>query len=537
MRKRVPAVAATLVILVWLAAPANAAGVDAFDPVGAGIAEIRAAHARGASSHDIVHAYLRRIDRVDAGAAGLNSLASLSSTVLDEARALDEQREREGIRSSLHGVPIVIKDNIDVAGLPTTNGYGFLADNVPARDSFVVQRLRRAGALILGKTNMPDGARGFDTVSSYAGVTRNAYGRDSSAGGSSGGSAVAVAAGLSPVALGTDSLGSIRVPASYNGVVGLRPTPGLIGRSGVFPGSGYRNTVGLLARRAADIATVMDAIVAFDPDDAYLSYTQVACERRPDSYRQSFAENAIAGRRIGIYRVYSDDDGIDPQVKALFEQVVQELEALGAQVVPYTVPIPQIEEPPRRVVAGTYLFDLDRYLARLPASSAARSALDLIVQGAAAGQIGWAEALYLSVLRGLPMWFESFADSDAFADFRSHQGRAIAGFRQQAFSAEGAALDLLLLPTVARPVPANGIGNRVLGVVEPSLLGLPVVTLPAGFDRRGLPIAVDLLGDAFNEPLLLAVADTYQRVYAARAAMGSQALAGRAQTQTATSRH
>lgn len=466
----------------------------AFDPASAGIDDIQEAYATGMTVPQVIGQYLERIQKLDRGPAGLNSITSLAPDVLLQAQLLERERRQQGPRGPLHGIPVLVKDNLDVRGLPTTNGYAFLRSHIAERDSAAVQRLREAGAVILGKTNMPDGARGFDTVSSAAGRTHHPKDRALSVGGSSGGSAVAVSAGLAPVALGTDSLGSIRVPASHLGIHGLRPTIGLVDRAGAFPGAGHRNVIGPFARHAQDLKPLMDALAPHAPRPA------LAAASSPT------AGSGLKGLRIGIYTAYAEDPLVAPQVAATLHQLAQRLRRGGAKVFAFNAPPPEIEPPPRRAVVGQLLFDMDQYLRQQSASSPVRSSWSYIRKGVASGQMSMLEGLYLAIVRALPWWHRPLATETHHMRFVQARQKAAAEFEAAAFGAQGAGLHLLVFPTAARMAPTIGQDPGLLGVIEPSLLGLPVLTLPGDRSPDGHAIGIDLLGPRHSEQHLIEIA-------------------------------
>jgi len=219
----------------------------------------------------LVQGYLDRINAYDKSGPTINSIITLNPSALEEADKLDAAYKRSGFVGPLHGIPVVVKDEIDAAGMPTTHGTLVFKDYRPPRDAFAVEKLRKAGAIILGKTTLSEYAAG-DTYGSMFGVTRNPYDLERTVGGSSGGSGGALAANLTTLALGEETLASIRRPATFNAVVALRPTPGLVSRSGMW--DGYPSPVaqmGPMARTVKDLATLLDSMVGYDPEDPVTS--------------------------------------------------------------------------------------------------------------------------------------------------------------------------------------------------------------------------------------------------------------------------
>ena len=243
------------------------AAATTFDLTNASIADINAAFDAGAlTSERLTQLFLARIDAYDKQGPTLNAVLRLNPRALEEARALDAERKTKGRRSPLHGIPVLLKDNIDTVGLPTTAGFYALRDSMPSQDSEQTRRLRAAGCVILGMTNMNEFASG-PAISTLGGQIHNPHALDRTPAGSSGGNGAGLAAGFAVFALGTDTGGSIRGPAAVNGIVGLKPTFGLTGRGGIVPLALSLDTVGPMARHVADLAVVLQLMVGPDPRD------------------------------------------------------------------------------------------------------------------------------------------------------------------------------------------------------------------------------------------------------------------------------
>lgn len=281
------------------------------------------------TSRELCEVYLERIEAYN---GQYNAVVSINEHLLEEADACDAERAAGQVRGPLHGIPLVMKDNIDVKGLPTTNGYESWLDNIATEDAACVRLLKDAGALILGKTNMSTEAQiGYFTYSNAYGETFNAYNLDFSAAGSSGGSAVAVSANLAAAALGTDTGVSVRAPAAVNGLCGLRPTTGLIDRTGVVELNRYRDAVGTLTRTVSDTAVMLDVLVDRDDGGAYTAALD------PDGLR---------GRRIGRLRELCETTSVSPWnaslvspvATGLFAQALEDMEQAGAVIVDVSYP-------------------------------------------------------------------------------------------------------------------------------------------------------------------------------------------------------
>ncbi len=250
-------------------APPAAPAAPLFEVHELGILALQAAQTDGTvTARGLVQSYLARIAAYDQAGPALNAIVLLNPLALDEADALDRERAARGPRGPLHGIPILVKDNYDTATMPTSGGALGLARLQPAADAFQVQKLRAAGAVILGKTTMHELAAGITTISSLTGQTRNPYDLQRVPGGSSGGTGAAVAASFAAAGMGSDTCGSIRIPAANQNLVGLRATRGLSSRTGVMPLSDTQDVAGPLARSVTDLALVLDATVGPDPADA-----------------------------------------------------------------------------------------------------------------------------------------------------------------------------------------------------------------------------------------------------------------------------
>ena len=314
----------------------------AFQIVEATIDDIHAAYKSGRlTSRQLVQGYLDRIGAYDKAGPNINSILTLNPRALEDADRLDAAFKTSGFVGPLHGIPVVVKDAVDTAGMPTTHGTVVFKDYRPTRDAYAIELLRKAGAIILGKTTLSEYSAG-DTYGSMFGITRNPYNLERTVGGSSGGSAGALAASLATVAIGEETLASIRRPAAWNAVVSLRPTPGLVSRSGMW--DGHPSPVaqmGPMARTVKDLAILLDGMVGYDPEDPS---TALGIGQHPPSYAKALDANALKGARIGILResigIGTDTTSEDfKKVDAAFAKNIAELKAAGAVIVdPIVIP-------------------------------------------------------------------------------------------------------------------------------------------------------------------------------------------------------
>src|SRR5215470_5143811 len=271
-----------------------------FQVVETSIDDIHAAMKAGKlTAHQLVQQYLDRIDAYDKRGPNINSIISLNPQALAEADKLDAAYKRSGFVGPLHGIPVLVKDEIDAAGMPTTLGTLVFKDYRPTRDAFVIEQLKKAGAIILGKTTLSEYAAG-DTFGSMFGVSRNPYDLERTVGGSSGGSGCALTANLSTVAIGEETFASIRRPGGWNDVVSLRPTPGLVSRSGMWDGYPSPTAqMGPMARNVKDLALLLDGMVGYDPEDPV---TALGIGMVDGSYTRFLDKDGLKGARIGILR-------------------------------------------------------------------------------------------------------------------------------------------------------------------------------------------------------------------------------------------
>jgi len=323
-------------------APCHAQGRnDAFQPMEATIEDIHTAFKSGLTARRLVQAYLDRIAAYDKQGPTINSIITLNDHALEDADRLDAAYKASGPIGPLHGIPVLVKDEIDTAGMPTTLGTQVFKDYRPPRDAFAIQKLRKAGAIILGKTTLSEYAAG-DTYGSMFGVTRNPYDLERTVGGSSGGSGAALAANFSTVAIGEETSASIRRPAGWNAVASLRPTPGLVSRSGMWDGYPSPTAqMGPMARTVKDLVLLLDSMVGYDPEDPV---TALGVGMVEGSYAKYLDPKGLSGARIGVLRepigVQSEPESDDfKKVDAVFERNVAELRAVGAVVIdPIVVP-------------------------------------------------------------------------------------------------------------------------------------------------------------------------------------------------------
>jgi amidase len=318
------------------------------------IDEIHDAYRSGQlTARQLVQTYLDRIDKYDKQGPAINAIITVNSNALAEADRVDDAFKASGLVGPLHGIPLVVKDQADVKGMPTTLGSVLFKDYYPDRDAFVVERLRAAGAIILAKTTLGE-LGGGDTHGSLFGSTRNPYDLERTVGGSSGGSAACVAANFATAAIGQEGLASIRRPSTWNSIAGMRPTAGLVSRSGVYAGwPSLFGSLGPMARTVTDLAKLLDVLVGYDPDDPV---TARGFSHIPETYTRFLYQDGLRGARLGILREpmgYHSEPGSDDfnRVEEVFEKAIAELKKAGAEVIDPIV-IPDVKELLAKRAAG-----------------------------------------------------------------------------------------------------------------------------------------------------------------------------------------
>ncbi len=481
------------------------------------VAEIQQAMRMGdLSARALTEAFLQRVADIDRSGPSVNSIIELNPQALDIASTLDAERAAGTVRGPLHGVPILIKDNIDTADLmQTTAGSLALEGHRAARDAFVVERLRAAGAVLLGKTNLSEWAnfrstRSTSGWSSRGGQTRNPHVLDRSPCGSSSGSGAAVAAQLCAVAVGTETDGSVVCPSTSNGIVGIKPTLGLVSRSGIIPIAHSQDTAGPMARTVADAATLLSAMVGVDARDAA---TAAAGRLGQVDYAQYLDEGALRGARLGIARNFF---GFDSRVDAVMEESIAALRHLGADIVdPVDLPKSSAyDESEYEVLLYEFKAGINAYLAGLTGDRWPQTLETLIAfNNAHAERVMpyFGQEIFLQAQEKGPLSDAVYREALA-ANHRLSRGEgidaAIARYR----------LDAIVAPTGGPAWTIDLVNGDHYGggCSSPAAVsGYPHVTVPAGF-VHDLPVGLSLFAGAWSEPRLIALAHAFERGTQAR---------------------
>jgi amidase len=498
MARRLAIVVAALGLTLAGRAQAQSRG---FDLQTAGIADIQAAVASGALTYErLVQLYLNRIEAYDKNGPRLNAVLAINPRALEIARALDAERRNRGLRSPLHGIPIAVKDNVDVSDMPSAAGTLALAGSVPRRDATVIARLRDAGAIIFLKTNMDELALGSYGVSSLGGQILNPYDLARHPGGSSGGTAVAITAAFATVGIATETGVSIRSPASNSSIVGIAPSEGLVSRSGVVPNSFTQDRIGPHARTVADAALLLDYMRGFDADDLSTSQSLGRIGREP--LNGKLEERALEGARIGVLRdLFRKGDEFAP-INRLIDAQIEMVARQGATV-------------ERELTTGTDL------LAALPTMRLnvyeLRAGLDAYLRRRGGPVKSLAELAASGKYLREKRIDDRFADAlkvqmDTDAEYLARLERRQTTRQMLVDLMEKRRVDALVYPFKSLAAPKIGIGDD--GTRDNPLsavTGLPAIVVPAGVSAEGLPIAIEFLGPPFSEPRLIQLAHAYER--------------------------
>ncbi len=455
---------------------------------------------RRTTSLQLVEAYLARIAAYDAGGPALNAMIRMNPSARSDAAALDAERATGQVRGPLHGIPIILKDNFEVAGLATSGGSLALALNIPTDDAFIVRKLRAAGAVILGQSNMHELAAGITTISSLGGQTRNPYDPRRCPGGSSGGTGVAIAASFAAVGWGSDTCGSIRIPSAYNNLYGLRPTQGMASRSGVIPLSHTQDVPGPLARTVTDLAIALDVTIGADMAD---TGTRVFADRPVPRFVDSLSATALRGARLGVLRNYFTD--IDAEIADSVRAAIQAMKAAGAEIVEVTVPGFDSLIANSSVIAYEFKFDLMDYLTAHPAAKIG-SLREILDRGL------YHDALKMTFERREAVGSRDSPVYRAALAKRSVIRRTIVGVL------DSLRLDALVYPTMRRKPAFIGDPQAGTTCALSSQSGLPALSAPAAFSEDGLPIGIELIGRPWSDARLVALAYSFERAGARRRA-------------------
>ncbi len=484
----------------------------ALDVVELSLAAARDRMAAGTlTARALTQAYLDRIAIVDDGGPQLNAVIELNPAALKDADALDAERKAGKVRGPLHGIPVLLKDNIDVAGLVNSAGSLAMATHKPRQDAFIVTRLREAGAVILGKTNLSEWAnfrstRSSSGWSSRGGQTRNPYVLDRNPCGSSAGTGSAIAASLAVVGVGTETDGSIICPSAVSGLVGLKPTVGLVSRNGIIPISISQDTAGPMGRTVADVAALMMALAGVDAADP----AGAAAEGHITDYLAALKPGLLKGRRFGVLR---EAMGYHPAVDASVERAVATLTAAGAVVVDVAIAgNGRWSGAENEVLLYEFKDGLNTYLKKSGAPQASLEAL-----------IAWNKT---NAARTMPFFGQELFEqaqakgplTDAAYLKAREAAKRLAGKEGLLAALEANKLDAIIAPSTGPAWPTDHVlGDHFTGAGYgvAAVAGTPSLTVPAG-EAQGLPLGLTFMGRPYSEAELLGFGFAFEQATKAR---------------------
>ncbi len=506
-----------LLLVVPFTAPARA---DNFVLADASIADTQRAFDAGAlTAERLVQLSLARIAAYDESGPAINAVMTLNPNALERARSLDAERAAGGRRSALHGIPVVLKDNIDTADLPTTAGSFMLEGSRPPDDATLAKRLRDAGAIVIAKVNMSEFASG-KALNSLDGPTYNPHDPARTPSGSSGGTGAAIAAAYATVGLGTDTGGSVRGPSSANGIVGLKPTLGLLSRDGIVPLALSFDTAGPMARSVYDVAAALGVLAGPDPADPVTSRSEGHAHA---DYTTFLDADALDGARIGVARDFMESD---EEVDWVVEAALEAMRDAGAEVIDVELPEWLLESRGkfyRAIRYREFRAQIEDYLATT-AAGYPKTLAELVKRsksltarredGAVPNPGRW-QLMQKEEDSGL-------LDDYEYVAVRDHALPLLRGVIGGLMAAEK--LDAIVYPTSPTrpdrvdpdPDPDGAPGSAKSAVILANLTGFPDLIVPAGFTGRGLPVAISFLGPAFSESRLLALGYAFEQRTRAR---------------------
>jgi amidase len=518
----IPVLISTLLVSATLNVPAAPSGAQrTFNLEEATIADITAAFDAGAlTCRQLTQMYLNRIEAYDNNGPKINSIITINPRALETADALDAERAASGPRSRLHCIPVVLKDNVDTYDMPVTNGSVIMKNAIAPDDAHLAAELRNAGALILGKSSMGEFAGG--SYNSVDGQTINPYHLSRATGGSSSGSGAAIAANFAVLAIGTDTSTSVRGPASYNGIVGLRPTTGLVSRDGVAPKNLNFDATGPMARTVTDLAIMLSYVATSDPSDfKNREVFQAAPHLNGMDYTQFLRREALQGARIGVLRQYF---GGDPEIDAMAEAAIAKMRELGAVIVDNVTVDPVFREDfgtVRRISDYRFKADWEEYLATF-GPEIPKTVEEFI-------RIYETEVMFsefpveASVVDMLRRSLVTSTDDPVYQDLIHNVLPAATAKKLAMFAAHD--LDAVVFPYV--PTFALPISNPVYAIDDPtfvasslpvpatmagySSIGSPGIVVPMGIGTQGLPMTISIMGRPFDEGKIIGYAYAYEQ--------------------------
>jgi Asp-tRNA(Asn)/Glu-tRNA(Gln) amidotransferase A subunit family amidase len=453
----------------------------------------------------LVKSYLARIEAYDKQGPTLLSIININPNALNEAAKLDQEyKDSKGSVGSLHCIPIILKDNFNTYDMPTTGGNVAMKNSIPPSDAFTVNKMRKAGAIILAKSNLQEFARGGVSISSLGGQVLNPYDLTRTPGGSSGGTGAAIASNFGVLGTGSDTGQSIRSPASANSLVGVRPTRGLVSRAGVIPNSFTQDEIGPITRTVKDAAKLLDVMVGYDPKDPITAF---GIGKTPVSYASGLKANALKGARIGVMTNLYGKEERHAEVNKVMEQVIKTMEAKGATIIRFTLPEYDTLSPEVATSKWEAKPAIEKYFEELGIDAPVINFQQLVDSKTASPDIQKTLESELAVVNGL--------NNQTYKDRTLNRDKL-----RLAVSSKMAELklDAILYPLQKVLVaPTGQVDQPERNGTLSNGTGFPAVTFPGGFSTPtataplGIPVGAELLSRDYSEPLLLSLAYSFEQ--------------------------
>lgn len=469
------------------------------------IADVHAAMKAGSlTCRQLVQLYLDRINAYDKQGPKLNAIITINPKTLAAADQLDAKFKAQGFVGPLHCIPVILKDNYNTADMPTTGGSLALASSTPPTDAFTVSKLRAAGAIVLAKGNLHELALAGTTVSSLGGQTLNPYSLDRTPGGSSGGTGAGIAANFGIIGMGSDTVNSVRSPASANSLVGLRPTRGLVSRAGIIPVSFTQDAAGPITRTVADAAIVLNVLAGYDANDPVTAYGI----GQTTDYTRSLRPGGLRGARVGVVQTLFGTQPIHEPVNVVVNTAIEEMRRLGATIIPINAAALDTDKIGKDldVQRFEYRANLNAYLATLGPQAPVKTLADLVATGKADATIAG--------------FLKTAQEIESPLDQLEYKERILRGFQLQQLVLKLMAdnsLNALVYPHQKRLVVPIGESQTDRNGILASITGLPAITVPAGFSPPsaaapiGVPVGVEFLGRPWSEPTLIKLTFSFEQ--------------------------
>jgi len=450
----------------------------------------------------LVKKYLERIEAYDKKGPKLNSIIMINPNVIQEAKELDKQFAKKGLIGPLHGVPILLKDNVDTNDMPTTGGSKSLEGYIPNKNAFIVDQMKAAGAIIIAKVNLHEFAIWGETISSILGQTLNPYDLTRTPGGSSGGTGASIAANFGLIGIGTDTINSVRSPASANSLVGIRPTVGLVSKGGVIPYSYTQDACGPIARTVEDATRLLDVISGYDSNDKKTAWS---IGRKSESYINNLKIDGLKGKKIGVLNSLFGENDIHLETNNVVEKAITIMKDNGADIIQVN---DEIDTDYLVKNVSVHLYDLqdhlNSYLEKLPEDVAVHSLQDILETGLHHEGIKDNLINASKLATGTDMYNKRLIErakmQDKIINLMAHYD-----------------LDALVYPHQKQLVcKVGGSQNERNGVLG-SVIGFPSICVPAGYSNSsedapiGVPVGMEILGRPFSESVIIEIAYSYEK--------------------------